>query len=219
MLLRRSFCGFEGYSVKVCCPDPGATQPPAESEEPALVKPLSGPNRRPTARPTGRPAAAGGNVDFMLPASPQPTDAPYEFPAATDSRPAAAGGSGGNGGYVGSPSTSFAPSFGSGASAAAPSASSGSTPSASTTYPQPDPSMGEDLALSLGEPAPSPPDYPVENLALLPTEVCGLSMHREQHADRMVTNRTGIMRYPWMVRLAYKKEPIKFCARLGEAHG
>ncbi len=64
------------------------------------------------------------------------------------------------------------------------------------------------VRLPPGGEAEDPPqqlDYPVENLALLPTEVCGLSMHRDQHRDQQVANRTGLMRYPWMARLGYKR--------------
>ncbi|KAK3909567.1 Serine protease easter [Frankliniella fusca] len=240
--LRRSFCGFEGSSVRVtfrdhsegargerwgmtdrethpalrrvprsAAPDPSAAQPPAESapaaaEPPLLVSPLSGPerpNRRP-ARPGGSSSSRPGNAngDVMLPTSP-PTDAPYEFPPG----PAAGGGGGGGGGdggsagYHGPPPPAYS---------TTPAPHEGVQPAA---YPQPDSfANGEDLALSLGsgsDPEPPPaqqPDYPVENLALLPIEVCGLSMHREQHADQQVTNRTGLMRYPWMARLGYKKE-------------
>lgn len=84
---------------------------------------------------------------------------------------------------------------------AAPSASSGRRPppsSASVSYP------GKVSATPEREPLPTSSETaPIENLALLPTEVCGLRSYGPE--ENRPANRTDLLQYPWIARLGYSR--------------
>ncbi|KAJ1529769.1 hypothetical protein ONE63_006516 [Megalurothrips usitatus] len=76
--------------------------------------------------------------------------------------------------------------------------------------PAPQVSPSTTIAKQRGRRSDADPGYPAENLALLPTEVCGMRFHPRpaERAEReeQAGNRSGLMQYPWMARLGYRRD-------------
>lgn len=68
----------------------------------------------------------------------------------------------------------------------------------SASYPAP---QEAEQAKPVPSRVPSQDGFPLENLGLLPVEICGLMLHPGSPAK----NRTGLMQFPWMARLGYRQ--------------
>ncbi|XP_034250614.1 serine protease easter-like [Thrips palmi] len=190
LLLRRSHCGFQGNSVMVCCPvDASAFRgKPSSTAAPALSITYA-PQSRP--RPPAAPGAFGGSGSQQRPAAPTGGDAGFEFSTpAPEAYPAPGSGP---------PTDSNNEGAGFAGAASYPALSS-SYPAASSSYPAAPEAAPAPAASNQQEGQDS---FPLENLGLLPVEICGLMLH--PGGSNPANNRTGLMQYPWMARLGYKQ--------------
>lgn len=205
-LLRKSHCGFLGGVPRVCCAD-GPPSPPSNEQWAAAGgagTDYAGGYDPPSGGGASRPAIPEATDRFHpgkqpAPQLPEEMSLPLdEYPA----RPAPAA--------MPAPPANRPGDHHSSSRESAPNTPRVPPPTAQSAHNQP---MPKPVMESAGGPPRMPggdadPGYPAENLALLPTEVCGMRFHPRpaERAEReeQAGNRSGLMQYPWMARLGYR---------------
>lgn len=202
LLLRMSHCGFQGNSVLVCCPVDGSVPrgKPSSSASPAS----------PVLSLAPAPASASGaGSAYSPPSRPSP---PPSTPRPNPRPLGVASGSGSGSGVRPPQRPASSQMYGGDFEFSTP--APGQAPG---TYPTDNYPEGAGGANAAGYPgaeaeaaeAPSAhrkdqESFPLEKLALLPVEICGLMQH-PGGVPGPGNNRTGLMQFPWMARLGYRQ--------------